>query len=184
MRYHDRETPRTDAEFAAVRRRWQSLGWTEIPPDDEPGIQAAWAAHLQPPGVRNIVAPRPTLSWDGLRELPEDIETDFTLKLLAAFRRCTRPGERLIVIDWQHEWYYFDPRGGVERACRDEWAMPVLPDGDAYHFLAPDFRFGVVTGWQESGPVTLFGQELLEALRADPPALFLKACGPGVATAV
>ena len=34
-------------------------------------------------------------------------------------------------------------------------------------------------GWRETGPVTLFGAGLLAAFAADPPAEFLRVCGPG-----
>lgn len=99
--------------------------------------------------------------------------------MLAAFRRCTRPGERLLAIDWQHAWYYLDPHAGITAATRDEWAMPVLPDGDSYNYVAPDFRFGSLTGWDRNWSVTLFGAELLAAFAGDPPERFLRACDPG-----
>ncbi|MGL6097443.1 MAG: hypothetical protein ACRC7O_16800 [Fimbriiglobus sp.] len=54
-----------------------------------------------------------------------------------------------------------------------------LPNGDAFHVVAPDFRFGLVMGWPETGPVTLFGTELLAAFAANPPTEFLQACGFG-----
>jgi hypothetical protein len=179
MRYADRDPPLTYADFAQVRHRWHSLGWSEVPSADEAGIQALWVQHLQPAGVRNVVVPNPSLSWSRLPRLTEAIEAEFTLKVLAAFRQCARRAERLVAIDWQHVWYYFDPRGGIKRATRDEWAVPVLPDGDAYHYLAQDYRFGVVTGWRCGGAVTLFGEALLSAFSVDPPKRFIATCGPG-----
>jgi uncharacterized protein DUF2716 len=168
-------------DTSGIKEYWRSVGWEEIPVEEEPAIRAAWIAHLQ--RGHEVVAPKPYRTWKGNalawhRQEPE-LEVEFTLKLLAAFRRCTRPEERLWVIDWQHTWYYFDPHGGITVATRDQWAKPVLPDGDSYNYVATDFRFGVVTGWRETGPVTLFGAELLAAFAADPPERFMRVCGPG-----
>ncbi|HEX4608794.1 MAG TPA: DUF2716 domain-containing protein [Urbifossiella sp.] len=123
--------------------------------------------------------PTPLRSWRGqflARHRPM-IEAVFAGKLLAAFRRCTRPGERLWVIDWQHDWYSLDPHMAV-----GERLVPALPDGDSYNYVASDFRFGLVMGWRDTGPVTLFGADLLAAFAADPPAEFLRVCGPGEST--
>src|SRR5258706_296375 len=131
-----------------------------------------------------VEAPNPSICWHHVstRELgqhAEEVEADFTLKILAAFRRCTLQGERLLAIDWLHSWYYFDPHGGISAATRDEWAMPVLPDIESYNYLAQDFRFGVLTGYDESWFVKLFGASLLAAFAADPPMQFLSTFGSG-----
>ena len=167
--------------WARLKAGWESFGWREIPRADQSPIEAAWAAHLQP--ADRLEIPRPNLMWRGQalaahRAHPE-LEAEFTLKLLAAFRRCTRPGERLWAIDWQHAWYDFDPNAPITAATRDQWAMPILPGGDSSNFVAPDFRFGVVSGWRETGPVTLFGADLLAAFAANPPEQFVRRCGPG-----
>ncbi len=174
--------PMTIADFDAVRVRWVAFGWQEIPPEDEPAVKAAWIAHLEP-GTNGEIIPRPYCQWRGQklarhRDRPE-LGAEFTLKLLAAFRRCVRPGARLWAIDWQHSWYFFNPHGAITATTREEWAMPVLPDGDSYNYVTPDFRFGVVMGWRVTGPVTLFGAELLTAFAADPPTEFVRVCGPG-----
>ena len=152
-------------------------GWQPIPPGDEAAIREAWAAHLQP-GDESVV-PVPSRSWRGQslarhRERPE-LEAEFAGKLLVAFRRLTQPGERLWVIDWQHGWFSLDPHAATITGR----VYPSLPDGDSYNTVAVDFRFGVVMGWQETGPVTLFGAELLAMFAADPPTEFLRVCGPG-----
>lgn len=171
------------AYMEVVKKHWQSVGWTEIPKTDEPAIKAAWIAHLEPvPG--EVQVPNPSRRWRRVstRELgdrAEEIEADFTLKVLAAFRRCTKPDERLLAIDWLHAWFYLNPHAGITGATRDEWAMPVLPDCEFYHYVAPDFQFGVLTGWDRTSKVTLFGEELLAAFDSDPPEHFLRACGPG-----
>lgn len=186
-RFADFPNARYDGEryrqyMARIREHWRTLGWQEVPEADVPAIIEAWRSHLQP-GTQ-VIIPRPCRTWRGralarVQQEPE-LESDFTLKVLSAFRRCTRPGERLWVIDWQHTWYYLDPHGGITAATRDEWALPVLPDGgDEYNYVAPDFRFGLIMRWRVTGPVTLFGAELLAAIDADPPEQFLRVCGSG-----
>jgi hypothetical protein len=178
------EGERYERYIEEIEAHWWSLGWQIVPKADEPAIKWAWISNLEPGG--ELIVPKPSWSWSGqalARHLQQpDLESEFTLKLLDAFRRCTRPGERLWVIDWLHSWYYFDPHGGITVATRDEWAKPVLPDGDAYNYVAPDFRFGVIMGWRVTGPVTLFGADLVAALAANPPEGFLQACGPGKQT--
>jgi hypothetical protein len=186
-RFTDFPNARFDGEryrryLDTIKEYRRALGWEEIPEAQVPTIMEAWSAHLQ--HAHNVAIPRPSRTWRGRRlaraQRAPALEADFTLKLLGAFRRCTRPGERLWVIDWQHPWYYFDPHGGVTAATRDEWALPVLPDGgDEYNYVAPDFRFGLIMGYRMTGPVTLFGAGLLTAFDADPPERFLQVCGPG-----
>jgi hypothetical protein len=128
---------------------------------------------------KNAAIPWRQISVAELGDQVEEVEADFTLKVLAAFRRCTGPRERLLAIDWQHAWYFFNPHAGITAATRDEWAMPVLPDGNSYNYVGPDFRFGSLTGWDGTWSLSLFGAELLAAFAADPPDRFLRACGPG-----
>lgn len=153
-------------------------GWQPMPPEDEATIKAAWALHLQP--GNELVIPTPSRTWQGhslaLHREQLELEAEFAGKLLIAFRRCTRAGERLWAIDWQHQWYYLDPHTATV-ASR---VFPALPDGDSYNTVASDFRFGVIMGWRETGPVTLFGAELLAAFAAELPQEFLKVCGPGL----
>ncbi len=58
-----------------------------------------------------------------------------------------------------------------EAADPNAWSIPVLPDGDYYIFLSPDFRFGTFGHpWEET--ICVFGQELLDAFAQHPPQLF------------
>jgi len=152
-------------------------GWQPIPKANEAAIKAAWRSHLQP--ADELVIPVPNWTWSGStlesHSFRPELNKEFADRLLAAFRRCTQPGERLWVIDWQHAWYSLDPH-----TARGSWPLAVLPDGDSCNCVATDFRFGVVTGWRATGPVTLFGADLLDAFADDPPREFLRACGPGV----
>ena len=110
-------------------------GWQPIPTADEAAVTAAWSLHLQPAG--ELVIPAPSLTWRGAalashRRRP-DANAEFASALLTAFRRCTRPGERVWVIDWQHAWYVLDPH-----TATGPWPLAALPDGDSCHGVATD----------------------------------------------
>jgi len=179
VQFHRLTQPRTPAEFAAVGHHWQALGWEPVPAAEEPAIREAWGRALQPGRVLDLPRPRRVWTIDALRTSPPArlaaAEAEFTLRVLSAFRAVIPGGERLLAIDWQHRWFRFDPHGGVSEATRDEWAMPVVPLGDSYHFVAPDFRFGV-SGDCVRGHLTAFGAGLVDALSAHPPQDFDRLC--------
>lgn len=149
-------------------------GWQHVRRQDEEAIRAEWVSRFQP-GAELIVSP-PAWTWQGeaLAEHSHAVEAEFAEKLFAAFRLCTRPGERLWVIDWQHDWYYLDPHSAT-----GERPVPTLPDGDATNYVTPDFRFGLVMSWSEAGPVTLFGADLIAEFADNPPQEFMRLCGQG-----
>jgi len=178
MRYENFDAPCGFEDWDRLTDHWRSRGWEPIPESDEAAIKQAWEKTME--RQSKVVWPSPFCTWDAsalweLGEQAEDVESEVTLKVLGAFRRCVRPGERLLVIEWPHPWYYFDPCGGVTRATRDEWAYSILPDQyEPHFFLASDFRFGV--GTDVGRRLTLFGGDLLAAFAADPPRRFLSFC--------
>ena len=158
-----------------MERHWFSLGWQPLDKIDQMlAIRAAWTAKFGDYGFwgADPELPPPSRTWDitylyPWTERSDEIEADFTMKMLAAFRRCVPKGERLLVIGhWQLQWYEFDPHGGVSAAVRDEWARPILP-GEAFHFVARDLSFGTHGDWR--GKITIFGRDLVSALLSDPP---------------
>lgn len=186
-RFADGPSPFRDAagfaaRSAAVRSHWRSVGWEECPPEDDPAIETAWKACFG--HGKRLRIPTPYRRWQGRNlerhRLRPEAEVDFTLKFLAAIRFCTPPGNRLWAVEWQHACYRFDPHGGIVAASRDEWPYPLLPDGDAFCIFDPESRYGFVSGWRTTGPITVFGASLLTAFDADPPCEFLALCGPGV----
>jgi hypothetical protein len=178
MRFHRIEPPRTSADFDWLNEHWKSFGWQLVPKADERAITDAWSTKCE--RGSKVVLPSPFCTWDisalwGLEDRADEIESEVTLKILIAFRRCVHPGERLLVIDWMHSWYYFDPFGGITEATRDEWAYPILPDEfEPHYFLARDFRFGVSA--DTGRRLTIFGADLLDAVALDPPFQFLRLC--------
>ncbi|MCX5581802.1 DUF2716 domain-containing protein [Streptomyces erythrochromogenes] len=81
----------------------------------------------------------------------------------------TRPGGRLVWLDWQHTGYTFDPhRVGFPGA--PDWPGEVCPNGDYYLYLHPDLTFGTFGHpWEET--LTVFGAPLLAAVEGQLTAL-------------
>jgi hypothetical protein len=164
-------------ELEEELQAWQKLGWKELTRAQEDAVWDSFERSFQTPNGE-IQEPTPSLTWkissiysqDETRF--EETDVDLTLKTLIALQKCTKHGEALYALNWNHTCYYFDPHGGVIDAYRDSWAIPVLPNGDSYIFLAPDFRFGIIGNWK--GTICVFGEELLNALRENPPAIFKK----------
>jgi len=59
---------------------------------------------------------------------------------LTLFCRISNSDERLYALDWQHEFYDFDPRQEIDKDEFDEWTVPVFPNGNYYIFLTKDFK--------------------------------------------
>jgi hypothetical protein len=184
MRYRHFDPPYDHGAFERIRSHWVALGWKPIDGIEEmEAIRDAWERRFGEYGFwgADPVFPPPSRTWDvtplhPLVRASEEIEAEFTLKMLAAFRRCVPKGERLLVIGhWQHEWYEFDPHGGITAATCDEWACSILP-GQAAHFVARDLSFGTHGDWR--GKLTIFGRELFAALEPDPPREFFRVCHP------
>ena len=121
------------------------------------------------PGIKE---PRPSVTYalprvDGQPRMPTAEESDdLDAAMLAAFRACTPLGMRIYALDWQHPSYFFDPHADFE-----EWAVPVVPNGDYYIFLSQSFSWGVF-GHPWEWTMCVFGEPLLAALERRRPRLF------------
>jgi hypothetical protein len=182
MRYRSFDPPRKLADFEPIWAHWRSLGWQPIDKTEErEAIRDAWTAKFGKYGIwgADPVFRVPARTWDITPLYPftgdsAEIEADFTMKMLGAFRRCVPKGERLLVIGhWQLQWYEFDPHGGITAAICDEWARSILP-GEATHFIDKGLRFGTYGDWR--GKITIFGREMFAALKPDPPREFFRVC--------
>lgn len=108
-----------------------------------------------------ISEPAPSITWT-LQHAPwtEAGEDELHHGFLAAFRACTVAEEAIYALDWQHPCYWLRPHVPFE-----EWAVPVLPNGDYSIFLSRDFTWGVF-GHPWEWTVCGFGKRLLAALAA------------------
>jgi hypothetical protein len=164
-------------EYAARLAFWRHIGWQELPASTEDAIWERFEKRFGFFGT-GIREPAPSLTWDITPVFGrgqawfESLEQDLNLKTLRALQSCTTPGERVYALDWQHPCFWFDPRAGVVSGNTEHWAVPVLPDGDHYVFLASDLRFGTI-GIMETS-VCVFGEGLLNAFAADPPKAFTR----------
>jgi hypothetical protein len=164
-----------DDEREQKLRAWERLGWRAMSRGQEDAAWNEYQERIEPQG--QVATPAHSMTWDiaHVYLLGEDhlerLEEDLTLKALKALQGCTPPGEELLALNWNHPCYFLDPHAGLAGACPSSWAVPVLPNGDFYHFLARDYRFGIL-GNCVAMTMCVFGQELLDAFAADLPLAF------------
>jgi len=90
---------------------------------------------------------------------------------LSAFQALlTTDTEHINVLDWQHPCYRFRPLIPFDLDKFGEWPIPILPNGDYYIFLDPDFAWGIFGHpWEQT--MCLFGAPLLACLETGRPTL-------------
>jgi hypothetical protein len=121
--------------------------------------------------------------------------TDLHEHALTAFRLALPRDSSMYALDWQHSCYRFAPHAPVESwpmpdlrrrglgsdhkvRFEDRWTIPVLPNGDYYIFLAPDFTWGWIGHpWEQS--ICVFGDKLVSAVAKHRPSLFTKVLRKG-----
>jgi hypothetical protein len=174
----DRPTCTTE-EQASLRTGWERLGWRQLTCDERDEYRDGFIERFEfrparPPSEGPCFRePTPSITWDigGLLTAGPsgELRARFTLKSLAAFQRVILPGGQMLALDatrW-YEHYWFDPHR-LRGVGRDEWALPLIPDGCFSVFVAPDFSFGLV-GNPVERTLCVFGRPLLDAVLADPP---------------
>jgi hypothetical protein len=165
-------------EFDRKIRAWERLGWREMSHGQMDDSWNKYGEKFGNPKKSGFTTPSPSATWDIAAIYLRDnefrrLEADLTIKCLHALQNCCQPGEELLVLDWNHTCYFLNPHGGIADATKESWAVPVLPNGDIYIFLAQDFRFGIIGNCVDM-TMCVFGQELLDALSASPPLIFRK----------
>lgn len=106
-------------------------------------------------------------SNDDVVRVLNDLETS----ILKAFQSCTGKHDVMYALDWQHDGYIFSPQQTMPQDEFGEWPVPVFPNGDYYFFFHQDFSWGLLGDpWKLT--ITVFGEELLEAIDHDPSILF------------
>lgn len=168
-----------DDEREAKLRTWERVGWREMSRGQEDDAWNIYKEKVGYPAATDFSTPQPSFTWDVSpmflwdKEKFDRLEADLTLKTLQALQQVTPAGEEVLALDWNHPCYFFDPHGGVSDASPSSWAVPVLPNGDHYLFLAQDFRFGLIGNCVDR-TICVFGQPLLDTLAENPPAVFRK----------
>lgn len=95
------------------------------------------------------------------------------LLISKALIKCTKPGERIYALDWQHASFLYDPRKADEQQSifvsdkrylgggYNVYFPNYYPNGDYHFFISEDFRFGYLSHpWRKE--VWVFGDELIE----------------------
>jgi len=168
------------AECLEKQTEWGRHGWTPLPLENEEitwGFFEDWYHKRVRVVDRLILGYAHCQMWDLARledlsdETKESIESDLTLKFLAALNRCSPNGFPLYALDRNHPTYLFDPRLGKPVANRNHWAVPFLPLDNDYYFIAQDYSYGVLSCYRPKC-ILVFGGDLLMAVQADVPELF------------
>jgi hypothetical protein len=82
-------------------------------------------------------------------------------EVLRAFVEVFAEDEWLVVLDWQHQSYRFNPHGHA--ANDDSWRVTPFPDGDYYIFVTQDLESGTFGHpWERS--ICVFGPSLVDVL--------------------
>ncbi|MFD0999498.1 DUF2716 domain-containing protein [Ohtaekwangia kribbensis] len=97
---------------------------------------------------------------------------DLERKALDILISITRPGEKLLALDWEHTCYRVDLRLHKENPHAENiFHIPFIPDGDYYIFVTEDFEnvwFG--HPWKET--ITVIGEKLAAAVNKNLPEVF------------
>ena len=116
----------------------------------------------------SIIEPVPSITHQISQKYDDADIADLETKVLAALKRLVGNNEKICVLDWQHNCYWFYPHQTFEN-----WMTPVLPNGDYYIFLAPNLEFGIFGHpWEWTSCV--WGKRLLEILEDSKPKIWVK----------
>ena len=90
---------------------------------------------------------------------------------LTCFKNVTPKGQRINVLDWQHQCFTFDPHAGFEFETMGEWPITPLPNGDYYIFLTEDLLGGFFGHpWEQS--ICVMGDAFIGQLANTPKEVF------------
>lgn len=121
--------------------------------------------------------PSPFITYDISNYFKDHVDSDayenLEEKTLAAFKAISSIDESILALDWQHQGYWVNPYLEFSRDEFEEWIIPIFPNGDYYFFLQQDFNWGFLGHpWEKS--ITIFGEELLNALTEYKPIMLQK----------
>ena len=164
-------TPLTEGETDEIWRRFRSTlrFHPSIHSENFPGIRepAPFETFALPRVASDqLVPPLDSARWPNSADL-----ADLNEAMLAAFRACTKPEDRIYALDWQHRCFWFAPHLFAPVDHYDDWPISIIPNGDYYIFLAPDLSWGTF-GHPWEWTICVFGEKLLKAMESRRPRLF------------
>jgi hypothetical protein len=165
--------------------------WTPLSDAEDPWgsviARFQFKPSVDPKSWPGFSPPSPFVTWSVPDPFSAAETEDLHRCALSAFRRVLRDGERMFALDWQHAGFWFQPHvaeaswGQPDRLQRgllpdeparteDRWMIPVLPNGDYVFFVSSGLDWGWFGHpWEQS--ICVFGEPLLAAVEARPPAL-------------
>ncbi|GGE71577.1 DUF2716 domain-containing protein [Priestia taiwanensis] len=115
----------------------------------------------------------PFITYDISHCFEEAEYDDLEEKVWCVFQELTLSNEYILALDWQHECYWVNSHLNFGK---DEFVGQILslfPDGDYYFFIQKDFKWGYLGHpWEKS--ITIFGEELVNAVHKHKPRMFHK----------
>ncbi len=146
--------------------------WQQLPEDEHRRYSKQFyndfdfRANTSPEGWPAVKEPADSVTYD-LSVIPDGPKRGaaydaINAEALRAFVWAMPEVEKLLVLDWQHPSYWFDPKVQA-LTWRAEWEVPVYPDGDYFSFLTPDFSEGTFGHpWEQT--ICVFGERLVGSL--------------------
>jgi hypothetical protein len=142
--------------------------------DGRPGLRAVLGPVLCPVRLQaeydrlpGIAEPAPSVTFDLspiFSSQPSEWiprEDRLTAEALSALQERFR-NERLVVLNWHHDALWLVPEQFAPQSD-DDWAIPVLPNGDYYIFLTESMDDGFFGHpWEQT--LCVFGERLLPSL--------------------
>ncbi|MFD3201423.1 DUF2716 domain-containing protein [Bacillus sp. LR_5] len=149
-------------DWRALSQTKQDLIWSEV------NKLIKWK-----PGSRwhHIIPPEPYRVFDISSAMSSKAGHNDVSGVLSDLEASILKNEVMYALDWQNVGYIFSPHQTMPQDEFGEWPVPVFPNGDYYFFFHQDFSWGLLGDpWKLT--ITVFGEELLEAIDNDPPILF------------
>jgi hypothetical protein len=155
--------------------------WTSITKDD---CDKIWDKFYADFSFRPSVSPT---DWPSIKTTKPNIKIDIAdfwgdgysetkwtsliKKGISCFTTISNPQDEIIVLDWQHECFYVNPRQITTDTMlpndqTNSLVPSFVPDGDYYIFLTKDFQ-NVWFGHPWEKTITLIGDKLIKAYQAD-----------------
>jgi hypothetical protein len=148
--------------------------WDELDFDDPREAAALSALDQMSEGARYRI-PDDFSPYD--EAMAEEI-IELQAQVLGAFRKLVPPGERLVVVDPEghHAPLLLDPHvpfeegvsrdelWGYKHYVRPAWKVGLLPDGDSWCFVGPDFAWEALYLVTKPSELVIRGARLLSAL--------------------
>jgi hypothetical protein len=156
--------------------------WEELPQHEYDRAWALFTATFRfRPSIHRedwpgIVEPVPSVTYDITTAYDCDdpwlrpVRGQLNERMLPLFQKVVPLGGFIYAMDW-HVGYRFYPHRAFDVKDVRSWGVCILPHGDYTVFLTADLRHGTF-GHPWEGTVSVFGTELLAAVKAKLPELF------------